>query len=314
MEKTKQIITRGIAKRFGSFWALKDIDIKLEQGKIYGLLGRNGAGKSTLLNILNHRLRASAGSYTIDGENPIHDHVLRKTYLVSPDDLFPKENKSLHKLFRETSYYFPDFDLAGARADLTRYGISAKQKFNKLSTGNASIVKTIIALRSKANYIFLDEPTLGHDAINREIFYKSVLALFAQEENCIVLSSHLISELAPLVEEVIFIDKGQVLLQETVEDLQARYCLLTGPWQKLLELGQILGRQAVLEGNQVGAVGELIAEIPANGITITDPDIKQGPVDLQRLFVALTARPGLATVVDSALNSEKAEDKERQGK
>lgn len=82
----------GLSKRFGKLTALDHVNVHLEKGKIYGLLGRNGAGKSTLLNILNGRMRQTEGTFTIDGENPGNDQALRKIYMVGPDNLFPAKN------------------------------------------------------------------------------------------------------------------------------------------------------------------------------------------------------------------------------
>lgn len=242
----------GLSKRFGKLTALDHVNVHLKKGKIYGLLGRNGAGKSTLLNILNGRMRQTEGTFTIDGENPGNDQALRKIYMVGPDNLFPA--KKLKDILKITATFYPGFALNEALADLDRFDLSPDRRFDKLSTGNSSLFKSVVALRSGAEYLFLDEPTLGHDAVNREMFYENVLSVFAETQSCIVLSSHLISELAPLLQEVIFIQKGKILIQEELDALMEKYRLLSGSIEQVQNLVQAHPEMTVVQKQEVGAM------------------------------------------------------------
>lgn len=291
--KTKKIEINNISKKFGSIQALERVSLSLEKGKIYGLLGRNGAGKSTLLNILTNRIRATSGSFTIDGEFSAKDGAMAKTYMVGPDNLFPK--KKLKNILKDTAIFYPNFDFDGAMKDMEKFGLSPKAKFDKLSTGNNSIFKSIVALRSGADYIFLDEPTLGHDAVNRQMFYESVLSLFAEKKPCIVLSSHLISELAPLIEEVIFIKEGRLLLIEEAEKLRDEYRIISGPKQALeriiadnkLEL--IIKKDQALMSEGLIKLTNMSLESLVE-ILRDEKDISYRPAELQELFIALTQK------------------------
>lgn len=277
----------GLSKRFGKLTALDHVNVHLEKGKIYGLLGRNGAGKSTLLNILNGRMQPTDGSFIIDGEKPSNDRALRKIYMVGPDNLFPA--KKLKDILKITATFYPGFALNEALADLDRFGLSPESRFDKLSTGNSSLFKSVVALRSGAEYLFLDEPTLGHDAVNREMFYETVLSVFAETQSCIVLSSHLISELAPLLQEVIFIQKGKILIREELESLMEKYRLLIAPTEQVQNLVQAHPEMTVVQKQEVGAMAQWVVESDAwAALSTASLGISVQNVDLQRLFVALT--------------------------
>ena len=277
----------GLSKRFGKLTALDHVNLHLEKGKIYGLLGRNGAGKSTLLNILNGRMRQTEGSFTIDSENPGNDLALRKIYMVGPDNLFPA--KKLKEILKITATFYPNFALNEALEDLDRFGLSPESRFDKLSTGNSSLFKSVVALRSGAEYLFLDEPTLGHDAVNREMFYETVLSVFAETQSCIVLSSHLISELEPLLQEAIFIQKGRILIRQELEVLIEKYRLFSGPIEQVQNLVQAHPEMTVIQKQEVGAMAQWVVESDAwEMLSTASFGISVQNVDLQRLFIALT--------------------------
>lgn len=277
----------GLSKRFGKLTALDHVNVHLEKGKIYGLLGRNGAGKSTLLNILNGRMQPTDGSFTIDGEKPDNDRALRKIYMVGPDNLFPA--KKLKDILKISATFYSDFALNEALADLDRFGLSPESRFDKLSTGNSSLFKSVVALRSGAEYLFLDEPTLGHDAVNREMFYENVLSVFAETQSCIVLSSHLISELAPLLQEVIFIQKGKIFIQEELDALMEKYRLLIAPTEQIQNLVQAHPEITVVQKQEVGAMAQWVVKSDAwMSLSTASFGIPVQNVDLQRLFIALT--------------------------
>lgn len=277
---------RGLTKRFKRLRAVDQLDLTLEKGKIYGLLGRNGAGKSTLLNLISGRLRPTSGAILFDGREKATPADYQALYHASSENLLPPSMK-VRDIFRMTQTYFPSFDTEGAMADARHFDLDVNQKFHKLSTGYASITKTILALRTHADFLFLDEPTLGHDAVNREVFYRRVLEQFAEDQNTIVLSSHLINELSPLVEEVLFIDHGKLLLQESAESLLARHCRISGPVETLRAA---LDGERVLKTEQVGALMQAIVAAPEEELRrkMNLQEVEITAVDLQELFIAIT--------------------------
>lgn len=207
--------------------------------------------------------------------------------MVGPDNLFPA--KKLKDILKITATFYPDFALNEALADLDRFDLSPDRRFDKLSTGNSSLFKSVVALRSGAEYLFLDEPTLGHDAVNREMFYENVLSLFAETQSCIVLSSHLISELAPLLQEVIFIQKGKILIQEESDALMEKYRLLSGSIEQVQNLVQAHPEMTVVQKQEVGAMAQWVVESDAwEALSTASLGISVQKLDLQRLFIALT--------------------------
>lgn len=281
----KTIELMNISKNYGKTQALKNIHLTFEKGKIYGLLGRNGAGKSTLLRTITKRIQCNSGEVSYDGKNKLSDYESTNVYMTEPDSLIPEEYR-LKEVFDYTKILLADFDYSKAMDAAREFNLHLKKKVKSLSTGNMSILRSILALYSGADFIFLDEPTLGFDVVNREIFYRRLLEVFNEKQSSIILSTHLILEVEPLLEKVIFIDKGEISLEKDMEDIQAKYFFITGPEREVMELGKnykILRKMhragflsLVVEGN--------ISEMPEDGVI---PGVSIRPVNLQELFIAL---------------------------
>ena len=223
------IVINQVSKNFGPVQALHNVSLTLEEGKIYGLLGRNGAGKSTLLNILTDRIFPNGGSVTLDGE-PVHnnDRALSKMYLMSEPSCYPDSMK-VKDAFRWTKQFYPDFDTDFAWNLAGAFELNVGAKVSKLSTGYTSIFKLIVALSVNVPYVLLDEPVLGLDANHRELFYKTLLARYTEHPFTVVISTHLIEEVASLVEDVVIIHRGQVLKNGPCEGLLRQGYTVSGP-------------------------------------------------------------------------------------
>ncbi|KRM60575.1 ABC transporter, ATP-binding protein [Paucilactobacillus vaccinostercus DSM 20634] len=274
-----------ISQHFGKHQVLKDVTMTLEPQKIYGLLGRNGAGKSTLLNIITNRIFPSSGDVMLDNTEVFeNDDCLSKMYLMSEANLYAERLK-VRKIFDLVQMSYGQFDWPLAHELAGKFQVNLEERFGRLSTGYHSIVKLIIALCVPADYIFLDEPVLGLDANHRELFYQELLAAYEKRPRTFVISTHLIEEIANLVEHVFMIDDGQLLADEDVEELIARSYAITGPRPAVL---------AYTEGlNVVGE--ESLGQITTNYVFGTLDDTRIIPdsvtiehLDLQKLFVYLT--------------------------
>ncbi|NMA93590.1 MAG: ABC transporter ATP-binding protein [Clostridiales bacterium] len=231
----ERIRVRDISKNYRDVKALDRVNLEFEKGKIYGLLGRNGAGKSTLLKIIAGRIKASDGQVIYDGEALLNDETSRGIYFSEPDNILP-ESMKVRDFCRYTSQFYPRFNLEEASRILKDFGVDEKKRLNQLSTGYFAIVRSVVALHTRADFIFLDEPTLGHDAVSRELFYDEVLRIYREEENTILLSTHLIDEISNLLEEVIFIDHGRIVLEDNMENMMASYFYLAGPADQIKEI------------------------------------------------------------------------------
>ena len=280
------IVINQVSKSFGPVRALNRVSVTLEEGKIYGLLGRNGAGKSTLLNVLTDRIFPEEGSVTVDGE-PVRDNdrALSKMYLMSEKNCYP-ESMRVKEAFRWTKEFYPDFDQEFAWNLAAAFELNTNAKVNKLSTGYSSIFKLVVALSVNTPYVLLDEPVLGLDANHRDLFYRTLLSRYTQRPFTAVISTHLIEEVASLIEDVVVIHKGEVLRQGSCQDLLSQGYTVTGPKglvEEYLKGKNVLG---------VDALGGL-----ESGYVLGDPDRTSLPqglelsgLDLQKLFILMTGK------------------------
>lgn len=279
------LVIQEVSKTYKDKKALQQINWNIQSEKIYGLLGRNGAGKSTLLNIIANRSFASEGTITLDGA-PLVDNeaALNQIYLMSEDNLYPG-NLKVKKCFQLTADFYGDFDWALAEEMIAGFGLEQKSSLRKLSTGYRSIAKLIMALCVPADYIFLDEPVLGLDANHRDLFYHYLLTAYAKRPRTFVISTHLIEEVANLLEEVIIIDEGKVLREATTEAIQAAGKVITGPKEVV---AQVVSDLKVIGEDELGGMLSVYIEGAA------PKDIPQGvsvaPLNLQAYFVQLTKK------------------------
>lgn len=268
-----------LTKRFGDVTAVDDVSVTLEQGKIYGLLGRNGAGKSTLMGMLSDRVRISGGAITIDGK-PLYNNAGR-VYMMSEETLYP-ENLKVRDVFRWTGEFYGGFDHAFADRLCEEFKLDRKKKVGTLSTGYKTIYKIITALCVDADYIFLDEPVLGMDAGHREIFYKALLETYMARPRTFVVSTHLIEEVVGVIEDVIIIDGGKLLRTESVENLLRSGYNITGAIAAVDDYcrGKELIGYDTVGGIKTASVLGKAEDIPA--------DLTVSPLDLQKLFIRMT--------------------------
>ncbi len=271
-----------ITKRFGETTALEDISVTFGENRIYGLLGRNGAGKTTLLGLITNRIFPTEGQVLVDGE-PVreNDRALGRIFCMSEKDYYP-DGMSIKDLFRWTRYFYPCFRQERAQALAKKFGLELKGKYKDLSTGYRSICKLILAMSSGADYLLFDEPVLGLDAHHRELFYRELLADYGDEPRTILLSTHLIDEVAGVVEQLVVLKKGRLQLDcPTDEALRMGYTV-SG---KAVDVDRYCQGRQVLGMEQIGGLktaslyGER-QEIP--------PELECIPLELQRLFVKLT--------------------------
>ena len=272
-----------ISKEYKDIKALDHIYCTFESGRIYGLLGRNGAGKSTLVNIIANRIFASEGEITIDGLPSVENMAIHeKIYCMSEADLYDS-NLKVKDLFKWTSRFYDHFDLDQAFEIAARFHLDVNKRFKSLSKGYQSIFKLTIALSLDLPYIIFDEPVLGLDANHRELFYSLLLKNYEQRECTYIIATHLIEEVAHLIEDVVLIDQGKILLQDSVEHLlQNAYCV-SGFAREVDEY--CLGKE-VLGQDTLG--GMKIAYI--KGQPQASEKLQFSPINLQKLFVKLTER------------------------
>lgn len=278
------IEVKNVTKTFKSTRALSNVNIRFEENKIYGLLGRNGAGKSTLLKIISNRIFADNGEVLIDGENALeNDSALSKIYLMSESNLYPPKMK-IKEIFKWTKEFYPDFDMEYAMKLSEAFNLNVRKNTKSLSTGYNSIFKIIIALSVNTPYVFLDEPVLGLDANHRDLFYRFLIEKYAENPFCCVISTHLIEEVSTVIEDVIIIKNGEVIKDQTRDSLLALGFTVSGAAEavdRFIEGKQVIGSDTIGGLKSAYIIGNIDRDNIPEGIEIS-------ALDLQKLFVQLT--------------------------
>ncbi len=278
------IEVRNITKNYGNTRALDQVSLTFEENKIYGLLGRNGAGKTTLLNIITNHIFASEGEILIDGmpakEN---DAAQKKIYMMSEKDYYPTKMK-VKDIYQWTKAFYPDFDMEYAMHASELFELNTNKAVKALSTGFNSIFKVIIALSVNTPYVLLDEPVLGLDANNRELFYRLLIEKYSNNPCTIVVSTHLIEEVSNVVENVMIIKKGKIIKNETRDELLSKGYTVSGAAAKIDSY--ILGKNVIGTDGLGGLKSAyILGELDRTGIP---EGIEVTKMDLQKLFVQLT--------------------------
>ena len=230
------IKVKNVSKSFNDSVILDDISIDFYENKIYGLLGKNGVGKTTLLNIITKQLISKSGTIEIFGQNINEsDDVLDKLCIVRERE-FPENDILIKELFNTYSYFYKDYDKNLQEKLCDYFELDSKKSYRKLSRGMKSIVSNIIGICSNASITIFDEPTIGLDADNRNEFYKILLDSYIKNPRTIILSTHLINEVENLIENVVIIDKGKVIVDDSIDNISQKSFYISGDKSDLEKL------------------------------------------------------------------------------
>ena len=277
-----------LTKKYGDKLVLDNLNLTLESGKIYGLIGRNGAGKTTLLSMMTAQNPVTGGCCQLDGQRIWETRSSLDRLCFSRELNISAESGlaafTVKKYLKTAAMYFAHWDQSMADALIEQFGLNLKTKLGKLSKGMLSMVTIIVALASKAEFTFLDEPVAGLDVVAREQFYQLLLDEFAETGRTFVISTHIIEEAANIMEEVIILDKGKIVRHCNTQELidSARY--VTGA------ADQVDGAVSGLECHHAEKLGRskavtvLLAEDEALN---SGYDVTVQPMSLQKIFVAL---------------------------
>ncbi|EGG36315.1 ATP-binding cassette domain-containing protein [Paenibacillus sp. HGF5] len=277
-----------VSVTYGSVEAVRDISLRLPAGKIYGLLGRNGAGKTSLLSILASFREPSSGSVTIGGEQPFENAKIMREVSFIYDVDYKEETDKVKAAIESVARYRPHFDTAYALELARKFNLPLDKQLKQLSKGMQSAFNVCIGLASRSPVTILDEAYLGMDAPSREIFYRELLKDQERHPRTFILSTHLVSEMDYLFEEVIIIHKGRFILQDDYESLTSKGVSITGPAAKVDEFIQgmkVLNVQQLGSTKAVMVYGELSE---ASQSAALKAGLEIGPISLQDLFIHLT--------------------------
>lgn len=206
-----------LTKNYGKNAALKGIDLTIESGKIIGLLGPNGSGKTTLIKLINGLLTPTSGTIAVDGDLPGVESKKKVAYL--PDNSYLNSVMTVEQIVDMFCDFYDDFRPALAYKMLSQLGISSNVKLKSLSKGNKEKVCLILVMSRNAKLYVLDEPIAGVDPATRD-YIISVIINNYNPESSVIISTHLISDIEQVLDEVVFIKDGEIVLQKGVDEIR----------------------------------------------------------------------------------------------
>ena len=211
---------RNLSKKYGKHTALKDVSLDIPRGRIIGLLGPNGSGKTTLIKLMNGLLTPGKGQILIDGNLPGVGTKACVSYL--PERTYLPPAIRVKQLLSYFTDFYADFDRQKALAILSTLQISPDTSLKTLSKGTKEKVQLIMVMSRKAQLYILDEPIAGVDPAARDYILKTIIQDYSEEAS-ILLSTHLISDIEPILDDVIFLKDGEITLTSSVEDIRNTY-------------------------------------------------------------------------------------------
>ena len=210
---------KSVSKSFGEKQVLKDINLKINSNKIIGLLGKNGSGKSTLFKLANDLLTVSSGEVLIDGKPVSADSKKIVSYL--PERTYFDPNLKVIDAINLFETFYEDFDKEKAEKLLTDLQLEKNMRLSKMSKGMKEKVQLVLVMSRRAKIYILDEPLGGVDPASRDYILQTILKHFDKNATLFI-STHMIADIEKILDEVIFIDEGNIILHDTAENLRQK--------------------------------------------------------------------------------------------
>jgi ABC-2 type transport system ATP-binding protein len=263
------IEARGLRKTFGNTVALDGIDLRVDEGRILGLIGPNGAGKTTALNAILG-LIPYEGQLTVLGRDPWtqRDQLMRDVCFIADVAVLPRWLR-VENALEYLAGVHPRFDRVKAESFLAKTNIQRSNKIRELSKGMVTQLHLALVMAIDAKLLVLDEPTLGLDILYRKQFYDSLLNDYYDRTRTILVTTHQVEEIQYVLTDLMFIDRGRIVLRSSMEEFESRYVevlvnsaqLTAARALKPIYERQLLGRSALLfdgvDRNQLAPLGEV---------------------------------------------------------
>ena len=211
---------QNVTKKYSSKKALDNVSFTLEPGKIYGLLGPNGSGTSTAIKIINDLLQPTSGTVLVNGSKPGVESKKIISYL--PDRNYLNDWMKVEDAFKLFEDFYEDFDRNRAEEMLRSLNIDSGARLKTLSKGTLEKVQLILIMARRAKLYVLDEPIAGVDPAARDYILQTILGNYG-EESSILISTHLITDIEKVLDEVLFLQNGRIVLQGAVDDIRAEH-------------------------------------------------------------------------------------------
>ena len=208
-----------VNKKFGDKLILKNINLTIPKGKIIGLLGKNGTGKSTLIKLINDLLTPTSGEILVNGESIGINSKKIISYL--PERTYLDKSMTVDMVIEYFEDFYDNFDSKKAKKLLKDLDLDTTQKLSNMSKGMQEKVQLVLVMSRKADLYILDEPLGGVDPATRDYILDTILINF-NEGASVIISTHLIADIERILDEVIFIDKGKIILQSDCDELRKK--------------------------------------------------------------------------------------------
>ena len=208
---------KDLSKSFGNKKAINNINLNIERGRIIGLLGPNGSGKSTFIKLCNDLLTPTTGEIRIAGNLPGIETKKIVSYL--PEKTYLNDWMKVSEIIQMFQDFYPDFNVEKAKDMLKRLNINPSERLKTLSKGTKEKVQLILVMSREAELYLLDEPIGGVDPAARDYILNTILGNY-QENATIIISTHLISDIEKILDDIIFLKDGQVVLTRTVDEIR----------------------------------------------------------------------------------------------
>src|SRR5699024_767921 len=273
---------------YGRERILRDMNFEINEPKMYGLLGRNGVGKTSLLSLIGSFREPTSGQLFINGEIPFENAQIMQQVTFMYEKDFTGETGDPSSVVKDISRYRPRFDIEYAMDLLRKFKLEGKKSISKLSKGKQSAFNVVVGLASRSPITIFDEVYLGIDAQARDLFYKELLKDQELYPRIIFLSTHLVSEMDYLFDEVIIIKDGNILLKESYDNIVSRGVTVMGSKHVVDEY--IEGKE-VLHVEQLGDTKSVTlygALSEAEKARATKVGLNIDSVSLHDLFIQLT--------------------------
>ena len=286
------IYPRSILPPMPPYQGFKDVSFTLVPGKIYGLIGRNGAGKTSLLSVVAAFRKHSRGEVLLD-DIPIFDNGelmqhIKFIYQKDYNSEFESTHPKLLKFIKQENEHRPDFDFAYAQELVKRFNLPTNKRPHKLSKGQQSALQVVIGLSSRAKITIFDEAYVGMDAPTRDLFYKEVLRDQERHPRTIIMSTHLVSEMEYLFDEVLMIHNGELIKAGAYDEITALGTTITGPNEAV---NTFANGKTVLSTQTLGGFKKITlssALDESDLILAQDLGLEISSMTLQDLFIHLT--------------------------
>lgn len=208
---------KNLTKDYGNVMALSDVNLTLESGRIVGLLGPNGSGKTTLIKLANGLLQPTSGEILLNGLKPGPETKAFVSYL--PDANYLPDWMNVEALVGMFDDFYADFDRKKAEEMLKQLNLREKDRLKTLSKGNKEKVQLILAMSRNAEIYFLDEPIGGVDPAARDYILNTIIRNYS-EDALVVMSTHLISDIERVLDEAVFINRGNIVFHRSVDEIR----------------------------------------------------------------------------------------------